>query len=757
MIVLKLNIPKGVFLKIYVAQMVIICFAVVITLVSSYLCSVSRLENELEKTNISFINQIHDNIEMQLYNIDRQTLNFMDEANTINFLENRYADNAMRQRTNEEVQNRLNTLKYINSNISEIYLYSNVSKRIITGDSVRLVDEADNSSRWMEYIADKSASHIWYISDDNENEQVVLVRPYISSSAIGDIRGAMIVTVRADVLFASMLNNVNISRDTGIYFIDGVGGRYSINSDRLLDEKIFEKIISSEQYSAWGKTFFHRSSDYTNWHYISEISSNNGDGISFLLAIVLIGIIIIVISFIFTRISNVYTIQPIDNLLRELTDNFAATQNSENSYSDEMEKLKAVFNNIITERRSMQTQIKEALPAIKWRILSEIAQGSIGDYEELIPYFEMVGIRLGNSNYIAAVAEIDNEEYINKSIINELSEHIEEIINQDEVNGSVFVSGCSSLGIIMTFTDSNEDAILLNSFAICELIRENVKKLYEFTVSIGIGSLYKDMSEARISYSEAERALKYKIVTGTDSIIAYQDINGVQNINISGYFNSIEKIVSVFVGNDRIGVESRLGGFFADIREQKIQPEMMRQLAVQIIIDCIKSTSIKSPDTKKLDEIGFYNIYYKIMELNDASRILESVKQALFMLMDLKESNAKKIKEGHSNAAIVEKINTYINEHYMDNDLSLNKIADEFDLSDAHVSRIFKANMGIGLMSYIIKTRISKAEEMLVGTDYKISRIAEELGYSHTSFLRIFKQYTGYMPSEYRNMNKSEK
>ena len=187
---MKLNIPKGVFLKIYVAQMAIICFAVVITLVSSYLCSVSRLENELEKTNISFINQIHDNIEMQLYNIDRQTLNFMDEANTINFLENRYADNAMRQRTNEEVQNRLNTLKYINSNISGIYLYSNVSKRIITGDSMRLVDEADNSSRWMEYIADKSASHIWYISDDNENEQVVLVRPYISSSAIGDIRGA---------------------------------------------------------------------------------------------------------------------------------------------------------------------------------------------------------------------------------------------------------------------------------------------------------------------------------------------------------------------------------------------------------------------------------------------------------------------------------------------------------------------------------------------------------------------------------------
>lgn len=471
----------------------------------------------------------------------------------------------------------------------------------------------------------------------------------------------------------------------------------------------------------------------------------------------LIGIIIIVISFIFTRISNVYTIQPIDDMLRELTDNFAATQNSENSYSDEMEKLKAVFNNIMTDRQSMQTQIKEAAPAIKWRILSEIAQGSIGDYEELIPYFEMVGIRLGSSNYIAAVAEIDNEEYINKSIINELSEHIEEIINQDEVNGGVFVSGRSSLGIIMTFTDSDEDAILLNSLAICELIRENVKKLYEFTVSIGIGGLYKDMSEARISYSKAERALKYKIVTGTDSIIAYQDINGVQNINISRYFNSIEKIVSVFVRNDRSGVESRLGEFFADIREQKIQPEMMRQLAVQIINDCIKSISIKSPDTKELDKSGFYNIYYKIIEFNNASRIQESVKQALFMLMDLKESNAKKIKEGNSNAAIVEKITSYINENYMDRDLSLNKIADEFDLSDAHVSRIFKAHMGISLMSYIIKTRISKAEEMLVDTDYKISRIAEELGYSHTSFLRIFKQYTGYTPSEYRSMNKSKK
>ena len=753
---MKLNMQKGIFLKTYVAQIAIICFAVVITLVSSYFCSVSRLEGALERTNISFINQVHDNIEMQLYNIDRQAINFMDESNTINFLEDNYADNAIRQRTNEEVQARLNTLQYINSAVSEIYLYSDESKRILTSTGMRLADQNDYEEQWMKYISEKNPNCICYIVGDKGNEQIMMVRPYVSASVTGSIKGAIVTAIKTDILFASMLDNVNINSDTTIYIADGMGNCFSVNSDEELSEDLLAKVTSSEKTDEGGKIFYQRYSEYTGWHYINETNSYNGGGASFLLAIVIIGVVMILISFIFIRISNKYTIKPIDDLLKDLTESFSAAQDTECSYADDMDKLKKLFSSIITDRDSMQLQLREAAPAIKWRILSEIANGNIDGYEELMTHFDLIGIRLGNKNYVAAIAEIDNEEYISRSILNELSEHIEEIINQDEVQGSVFVAGRSSLGIIMTFPDDEDGNIMINSLAICELIREDVKKSYKFTISIGIGGLYRDITDARKSYGEAERALKYKLVTGADSIISYQDIKDVQGINMSRYISGIEDIVAMFIRNDKSGIDERIAEFFEDIKEQKLQPEMTRQLAVQIINDCIKSINMKNPDKKELDESGFYNIYYKIMELNDALMIQENVKHAVFMMVDMKENSVKKAKEENSNAVIVEKIAAYINEHYMDMDLSLNKIADEFGLSDAHVSRIFKAHMGINMMNYIIKIRIGKAQEMLVNTDYKISRIAEELGYSHTSFLRIFKQYVGCTPSEYRNIHKEK-
>lgn len=77
----NLKIPKGVLRKTYLMQVIMICFAIIVATSLSYMYSVRQLQKSLENANIALVGQIQSNVDTQLYKIDRQAINFMDESN----------------------------------------------------------------------------------------------------------------------------------------------------------------------------------------------------------------------------------------------------------------------------------------------------------------------------------------------------------------------------------------------------------------------------------------------------------------------------------------------------------------------------------------------------------------------------------------------------------------------------------------------------------------------------------------------------
>ena len=72
-----------------------------------------------------------------------------------------------------------------------------------------------------------------------------------------------------------------------------------------------------------------------------------------------------------------------------------------------------------------------------------------------------------------------------------------------------------------------------------------------------------------------------------------------------------------------------------------------------------------------------------------------------------------------------------------------------------HVERIVKRHTGMTLSEYGRLFLLQKAATMLRSTDKGVGEICEELGYSNrTYFNRIFREYYGMTPGEYRR-NKS--
>lgn len=93
----------------------------------------------------------------------------------------------------------------------------------------------------------------------------------------------------------------------------------------------------------------------------------------------------------------------------------------------------------------------------------------------------------------------------------------------------------------------------------------------------------------------------------------------------------------------------------------------------------------------------------------------------------------------------------FIDGHYMDEEISLNKVAHVANVSANHFSALFSQNMGQTFIEYLTSLRMSKAKELLRCTAKRSSEIAGEVGYKDAHYFSyLFKKTQKMTPSEYR-------
>lgn len=82
---------------------------------------------------------------------------------------------------------------------------------------------------------------------------------------------------------------------------------------------------------------------------------------------------------------------------------------------------------------------------------------------------------------------------------------------------------------------------------------------------------------------------------------------------------------------------------------------------------------------------------------------------------------------------------------------SIEEIADHFFLSKYYLCHMFKAALGVPLVTYLHTIRIKAACELIESDKYKITDIATKCGFNTTPyFCKVFKDEKGITPSEYK-------
>lgn len=269
---------------------------------------------------------------------------------------------------------------------------------------------------------------------------------------------------------------------------------------------------------------------------------------------------------------------------------------------------------------------------------------------------------------------------------------------------------------------------------------------------VGVSELNRTIEEVGKSYLEASRAINTKYIYGNSRIYYAEESYPSYLTELSADKGLIEDIIenTVYYNEDKI--DGMIEHLFEVVEIHDIGLNGLQETMYMIAKGIIKHEALVNIDINAL----YSNPSSIIMSLCTSDE-KEEMKRKLKSFLHTVGRQLNKVKINKPNQ-IVMKIKKYIEDCYQAPDLSLARIAEEFNFSAAYLSTLFRVNCGQNITDYINAIRIDEACRLLAQESYKISYISEKVGYSNaTYFCKVFKKLKDLSPKEYReNLGKGQ-
>ena len=179
------------------------------------------------------------------------------------------------------------------------------------------------------------------------------------------------------------------------------------------------------------------------------------------------------------------------------------------------------------------------------------------------------------------------------------------------------------------------------------------------------------------------------------------------------------------------------------LHQENIEERALPINMVQFLLSDIRNTLLKArfalPQNtpadvvKSLDETFSQHVSFKLCE---------DIALQLCNLFSVKTDDSD----------LISTIEKYIHENYADPSIGLNKISDEFQISESYFSHLFKEKRGVNFSTYLENMRLSEASRLIRETDISLNELYLSVGYNNANtFRRAFKKVYGITPSAMRD------
>jgi len=142
------------------------------------------------------------------------------------------------------------------------------------------------------------------------------------------------------------------------------------------------------------------------------------------------------------------------------------------------------------------------------------------------------------------------------------------------------------------------------------------------------------------------------------------------------------------------------------------------------------------------DEIGACGL----QETVEAASVKEGFLCGITRLVDVLRRLSPTVQGG----GLLEQVCLFILEN-VDEDISLTRVSEALFINKSYISANFKQKRGVAFVEYLTAVKMERAKKLIRDGNIRIYEVGELLGFKDTEyFSKLFKKYSGYSPSEYR-------
>jgi AraC-like DNA-binding protein len=148
--------------------------------------------------------------------------------------------------------------------------------------------------------------------------------------------------------------------------------------------------------------------------------------------------------------------------------------------------------------------------------------------------------------------------------------------------------------------------------------------------------------------------------------------------------------------------------------------------------------------------------YISVMEKSNSGeyaceQLVRLYLEVLLIKLIRENKNIVPTKINKTNSILAE-ITEYLSNN-VENKIEFSDIVKQFNLSSSVIKKIFREQMGCGVMAYFTLLKIDRAKEMIREEKYTFTEISEKLCFNNSQyFTTVFKRVSGMTPTEYTHM-----
>lgn len=272
----------------------------------------------------------------------------------------------------------------------------------------------------------------------------------------------------------------------------------------------------------------------------------------------------------------------------------------------------------------------------------------------------------------------------------------------------------------------------------------------------GIGMPVNRLRELPVSFEKASRAFAHRYLVKESVILSSEEIEQIGYVEKEEFSMSSVDLRRFDRGKIReflkLGEKEEavyfVEEFFNDLGSNAMKSTMFRQyIAMDLyfsVCEFLEELQLGRDEIEPPDNA--------LGAMQSGESAMEYVVRIVEKALELREKTAS-----GRNRDIVGEVIHYIENHYGDEELSLNLLASHVNFSPNYLSMIFSQQTGQPFIKYLTDYRMGKAKELLRCTGKRSSEISSEVGYKDSHYFSyLFKKTQGMTPTQYRGKSGAE-